>query len=78
MTEYKLYYFNLRGRAEFLRLIFVAADEKYEDVRFESEQWPEYKQKAPLGQAPYLEIVENGKTIQIGQSTTIGNFSRKK
>ena len=45
MASYKLYYFNVRGSAESSRIIFAQADVKYEDIRFETEQWPkEYKE----------------------------------
>ena len=39
MVHYKLTYFNLRARAELIRLIFAVADEKYEDVRVEREKF---------------------------------------
>nr|UOU03289.1 glutathione S-transferase sigma 1-3 [Brachionus rubens] len=78
MVLYKLYYFNARGRAELARLIFAAAGQQYEDIRFEREQWPEYKQKSPLGQAPYLEVIDNGKTFQLGQSITIARYLARK
>ena len=71
MSEYKLYYFDLRGRAEIIRLLFAAAGKKYQDIRFKREQWPEYKQKAPFGQAPYIEIIEGGKTLTMAQSIAI-------
>ena len=38
MSSYKLYYFNVRGRAEISRLIFNAAGVEFEDVRVED--WP--------------------------------------
>ena len=42
--SYKLYYFNSRGRAEVIRIILAQAGVKYDDVRFEAEQWAkEYK-----------------------------------
>ena len=44
MPEYKLTYFNLRGRAELSRLIFAYAGQKFQDVRLEPEQWPEFKE----------------------------------
>lgn len=79
MVHYKLYYFNLRGRAELIRLIFAAAGQEYEDIRFEREQWPEYKPKSPLGQSPFLDVVdENGKTFQLAQSLTIARYLAKK
>jgi len=43
MVQYKLTYFNIRGRAEIIRLIFAVADEKYEDVRIEKDKWPALK-----------------------------------
>lgn len=41
MVNYKLNYFNGRGRAEISRLIFAAAGVKFEDVRIED--WPKAK-----------------------------------
>ncbi len=44
MAQYKLTYFNIRARAEIIRLIFAVADEKYEDVRVEEDDtWPAVK-----------------------------------
>jgi len=48
MVNYKLTYFNGRGRAEIIRLIFAAADEKYEDVRLEREKWAALKPSETL------------------------------
>jgi hypothetical protein len=42
MPEYKLTYFNGRGRAELTRLVFAAAGEKYEDERVTD--WPKQKE----------------------------------
>ena len=45
MSNYKLFYFNSRGGAEPIRIIFAQAGVKYEDIRFEREQWAkEYKE----------------------------------
>lgn len=73
VVEYKLNYFNIRARGEVIRLIFAAADKKYIDNRFEFEQWPEYKKKAPLGACPWLEIHDEGHVTYLGQSIAIGN-----
>lgn len=74
MSEYKLYYFNGRGRAEFIRLIFVAAGQKFEDVRFAGEEWPAHKAKSPTGQAPFLEIINGAEVKVLAQSLSIGKF----
>ena len=74
MTEYKLYYFSLRGRAEVIRLVFAAAGQKFEDIRFTRDTWPEYKKKAPFGKSPFLEVTENGETITMAQTIAIGNL----
>jgi glutathione S-transferase len=42
-------YFNGRGLAEVSRYIFAFADKKYDDFRWEFQQWPEWKEKMPLG-----------------------------
>jgi len=55
MVHYKLTYFNLRARAEIIRLIFAVADEKYEDVRVEDEQWSGIK--------PSERLISNGHDI---------------
>ena len=37
--HYKLTYFDLRGRAEVVRLLLAAAGQKFEDERVEGKQW---------------------------------------
>ena len=44
MPEYKLYYFEGRGRAELARQIFAAAGQKYENNRLSIEKFMEMKQ----------------------------------
>ena len=73
MATYKLYYFNGRGRAEAARLVLAAAGQKYEDIRFEGEQWPSHKSEMPLGQLPVLEF--NG--VKLPQSISIARFLAK-
>jgi glutathione S-transferase len=73
MSTYKLYYFNGRGRAETSRLIFAAAGQKYEDIRYQHDQWPAHKPETPIGQMPVLEF--NG--TKIPQSISIARFLAK-
>ncbi|CAF3468764.1 unnamed protein product [Rotaria sp. Silwood1] len=73
MSTYKLYYFNGRGRAEVSRLIFAVAGQKYEDIRYERDEWPSHKSEMPLGQMPVLEF--DG--IKLPQSLSIARFLAK-
>ena len=73
MSTYKLHYFNFRGRGESIRLIFVAAGQKFEDVRYEPQKWPTHKAEMPLGQIPVLEF--DG--VKIPQSMSIARFLGK-
>ena len=53
-TVYGLHYFNARGRAEGIRLIFAQAGQKFEDHRYTYEEWAKLKSQMPLGQIPVL------------------------
>ncbi|CAF1341359.1 unnamed protein product [Adineta steineri] len=48
MTTYRLHYFNIRDRAEVVRLIFAAADQQIDDIRYKRIQWTPYKAEMPL------------------------------
>ncbi|CAF0722318.1 unnamed protein product, partial [Didymodactylos carnosus] len=56
MPNYKLYYFNGRGRAEVTRLIFAAVGQTFEDIRIEKKDWPIMKYQTPLGTLPILHV----------------------
>ena len=43
MPEYKLTYFNYRGRAEYARILFAVKGVQYEDIRIEVADWPKIK-----------------------------------
>ena len=44
----KLYYFDMRARGEFLRLMMAQAGITYEDRRVEMQEWPQLKQGKSL------------------------------
>ncbi len=41
MSQFKLIYFSIPGRAQLIRTIFAIADQKFEDVRIQFNEWPE-------------------------------------
>ncbi|XP_074179552.1 hematopoietic prostaglandin D synthase isoform X3 [Rhinolophus sinicus] len=73
MPNYKLMYFNMRGRAEIIRYIFAYLDIKYEDHRIEQADWPEIKSTFPFGKIPILEI--DG--LKLHQSLAIARYLTK-
>ncbi|CAF1318789.1 unnamed protein product [Rotaria sordida] len=73
MSTYKLYYFNTRGRAETARLILAAAGQKFDDIRYNQNEWESHKSEMPLGQLPVLEV--DG--FKLPQSLAIARFLAK-
>jgi len=71
---YKLTYFNARGKAEPIRLLFAQAGVEYEDHRIEKEEWPAVKPNTPFGQIPVLEV--DG--VKLCQSNAIARYVAKK
>ena len=67
---YKLTYFNGRGRAEHIRLVFAQAGVQYEDKRIAKEEWGALKPNTPFGYLPILEV--DGKVLS--GSTPIVRF----
>lgn len=62
MPQYKLVYFNLRGRGEPIRWVMAAAELQYEDVRYNKEtEWPFKKpgnnQRSQVKMAPEVMLV---------------------
>jgi len=74
MPTYKVIYFDVRARAEILRLIFAAAGVEYEDVRIARDQWAAMKPDTPFGQLPILEV--DGE--KLGQSIACARYLAKK
>ncbi|XP_070545241.1 hematopoietic prostaglandin D synthase-like [Ptychodera flava] len=73
MPQYKLHYFDGRGRGEGCRLIFAAAGVDYEDIRIdEDNEWPAEKStgKYVFGQVPCLDVDD----VRITQSRAIARY----
>ncbi|KAJ3010017.1 cytochrome c oxidase subunit 1 [Thoreauomyces humboldtii] len=61
----KLNYFDMKGRAEPIRLACAIGGVQFEDVRFAREDWnTKFKAQAPFGQVPTMEI--DGKVVSQG------------
>jgi hypothetical protein len=73
---YRLTYFDIRGRAEFIRWLFAYSQQPFTDDRINMTDWPVLKPTVPFEQVPVLEVNKNGKTLVLAQSLTIGK-SRK-
>ena len=60
---YKLYYFDIYGRAEAIRFLLSHAKQEFEDVRVSGDSWTELKSSGKLefGQIPMLE--HDGKNL---------------
>ncbi|GAX85945.1 hypothetical protein CEUSTIGMA_g13361.t1 [Chlamydomonas eustigma] len=69
----KLWYFDIPGKAETIRILLNYGGIPFEDFTFKFEAWPEYKSKMPFGQVPVLEI--DGKPL--AQSAAIERYAAK-
>merc|ERR1711915_452520 len=84
MPSYKLHYFDLRAKGELIRLVFAAAGEEFEDIRYiapfgkKNPDLPVFddtvKNEMPLGQMPVLEI--DG--VKYCQQISIASYLAKK
>uniref|UniRef100_A0A1I7XNZ4 glutathione transferase n=1 Tax=Heterorhabditis bacteriophora TaxID=37862 RepID=A0A1I7XNZ4_HETBA len=73
--SYTLYYFDSRGRAEPIRLIFHYFNVHFNDQRLTKEEWVNMKPDSPMGQLPYLSV-DDGKII-LCQMTAICRYLAK-
>ncbi|KAL7676111.1 hypothetical protein ACOME3_002368 [Neoechinorhynchus agilis] len=55
--RYTVYYFDVEGRGEIIRMLLTVAGQPFEDIRFERNDWAEkYKSQMPLNKVPVLEV----------------------
>ena len=57
MPQYKVNYFDARGRAEIIRLILTQAGQEFVDNRFSGEQWAKEKTDCKLKCVFIVEIL---------------------
>jgi hypothetical protein len=59
MSEFKLSYFDFRGRGEIARFLFVYGGIPFQDHRIKFEEWPPLKAKSPFGMVTLIIISFN-------------------
>ncbi|KAI6170837.1 Glutathione S-transferase-1 [Aphelenchoides bicaudatus] len=74
MPTYKLFYFDLPGRAEGIRLAFHYAKVPFEDVRIKREEWPGKKSSFKYQQIPVLKVDDH----EIAQTNAILRYIGRK
>lgn len=72
----KLTYFNGRARAEMTRLLLAKAGVKYEDIRIELQQWPEFK-PSKLSFLSIQYVMSAEKTVARRSNSLMGNGGAK-
>jgi glutathione S-transferase len=73
-STYKLIYFNTKGRAEPIRLIFAYKGVRFQDYRLKEGEFPQLKSTFPFGQVPVLEVDGH----PLAQSMTICRYLGRK
>ncbi|XP_075057762.1 hematopoietic prostaglandin D synthase [Mixophyes fleayi] len=74
MPNYKLTYFNFKGRGEIIRFLLAYTNTEFEDHRIEYNDWAQHKSSYPFGKLPVLEI--DGTVYN--QTLAIGRYLAKK
>jgi glutathione S-transferase len=70
----QIVYFDIRGRAEPIRLLLEEADVAYEDVQIGQEEWPKVRPTTPFGRVP---IYRDG-DLEIPETYAILNYLARK
>nr|AEW46327.1 sigma glutathione S-transferase 3 [Ruditapes philippinarum] len=76
--KYQLLYFNKRGGGEIIRLVFVTAGIRYEDIRFSMEEWLKITPDMPMNCLPCLKSIKGDHTITYCQSGAIAKYLARK
>lgn len=69
--KFKLLYFEDRGSADLIKLLFSIADQQYDSVQIKQSEWSTYKPFMPFEQLPVLVINDD---IRIAQTNAICRF----
>ncbi|VEL32896.1 unnamed protein product [Protopolystoma xenopodis] len=75
---YKLTYFNRRGIAEIVRILFNYVGQHYEDQRISCDDWAKLKANLKFGVLPVLEVTAaNGVKHELSESMAIARIVAK-
>lgn len=69
-----LTYFDVRGRAELIRILLEETDTRYTERRISAKEWPELKSSFTFGQLP---VYEEGRVL-LNQSNAIYRYLGRK
>lgn len=69
--RFKLIYFDDRGKADLIKLIFACASNTFEDIKIKQSEWSLYKSFMPFEQLPVLIVNDQ---MKIAQTNTICRF----
>nr|UOU03294.1 glutathione S-transferase sigma 5 [Brachionus rubens] len=73
--KFKLIYFEDRGKADLIKLLFAYSNQSYEDVQIKPLEWNFYKSLMPFEQLPVLIVNDE---IKIAQAITIARYLANK
>ena len=74
----KLTYFDVRGRAESIRMMLEDAQMSYTEKRIQVEEWPTLKPTFPMHQVPIYEEGEGSDAVYLFHSAVIRRYLAKK
>lgn len=69
--KFKLLYFEDRGSADLIRLMFAVAQHHYEPIQIKLSEWNHYRAFMPFEQLPVLVLNDD---IRIAQTNSICRF----